>query len=413
MSGPSGGAGAPAGADGSAAASADRRLRGRLATVLKVLVAVAILAFVATRIPWSDQLIWRGEGEARVEGRIEGDWKQAAIVFRPGESASLEGLPAELRARVVEGRTLERGQALDWQPGLPRVFGEVRPAGLAAALAFLFLGVFLTATRWWRLLTAAEVRATWFATLRLTSLGFFFNIVVPGLTGGDLIKAVLVARENPGRRAAAVVSVFVDRFVGLFTLVGLGAVVILVVGGDFAPLRTPVLLLMAGGVLGALVYTSRPLRRLVRFDGVVARLPMAASIQRLDEAVLIYSRHKLALATAVLISAVNHLTAIAGILFLGRAFGDVLLGFWEYVALVSVGNTASSLPIAPGGWGWGEAIYGYLFERLGASATIGVAVSVSYRLCLMVIGLVGGLFLLVPGTRAEIAEIEQMEQGAA
>ena len=60
-----------------------------------------------------------------------------------------------------------------------------------------------------------------------TAIGLFFNIVVPGLTGGDLVKAVLAARDHPERKAAAMISVLVDRLIGVLVLVLLGAVAIL------------------------------------------------------------------------------------------------------------------------------------------------------------------------------------------
>jgi uncharacterized protein (TIRG00374 family) len=253
-----------------------------------------------------------------------------------------------------------------------------------------------------------DVRTSWYASLRLTSLGTFFSIVLPGLTGGDLIKAVLAARENPGRRAHAVVSIVVDRLLGIGTLVLMGAVVIVVAGGELSVLRTPVLLLLGAGVLGALVYTSAALRKLVRFDALVARLPMAAVLKSLDDAVLLYSRRKRVLLGAFGLSLANHATVIAAVLMLSRAFGDELLDAFDATAVVSVCNTVSALPIAPGGWGVGEMVYGYLYGLLGSQPARGVAVSVGYRLCTTVIGLAGGLFLLLPGARAELQDVEAL-----
>jgi len=378
---------------------------------LKFVFVLAVLAFVATRVPWKDQLIWSGAADSGVvQGQLEGDWKLDSVVFRPDGDVPASA-PQELRSALAEGTPLQRAEGLDWQPGMPRVFGEVRPQGLLAALGLIFVGVFVTSTRWWMLLLAAGVRARWYDAVRLTSLGLFFNIVVPGLTGGDLVKAVLVAKENPGRRTAAVVSVFVDRLLGLFTLLAMGAGVILAVGGEFAEVRTTVLFCVAGGLLGALVYTSGPLRRMVRFDALVSRLPMGGAIAQLDQAVLIYSRHKLLLLGCFVISIGNHLMVILAILALGRAFGDQVLDVFDYVIVVSVGNTISALPVAPGGWGVGEAIYGYLYTRLGAGATLGVATSVGYRLCNMAIGLLGGVFLLLPGARDERAQLDKLRHG--
>ena len=86
-------------------------------------------------------------------------------------------------------------------------------------------GILFTAIRWWRLLAAAGCPTTLFNAVRLTFVGLFFNLVMPGLTGGDLVKAVAVARENPDRKAGAVMSIAVDRLLGLFVLALVAALV--------------------------------------------------------------------------------------------------------------------------------------------------------------------------------------------
>ena len=90
------------------------------------------------------------------------------------------------------------------------------------------------------------------------------------------------------------------------------------------------------------------------------------------------------------------------------AFGvpTSLIGWWDYVAIVPVANMVSSLPLAPGGWGVGELIYAFLYDLLGASVALGVAVSISFRICQIFLGLVGGLYLLRPGASAELHEAE-------
>jgi uncharacterized protein (TIRG00374 family) len=397
--------------EGSEGAPAKGRLE-KLGGLKYVFVAV-LMGFVATLVPWKDQLAWKGEaGSGSAKGEIVGDWKLDEVRFRP-EGDALGSAPAAVRDALASGAPLRRSKELDWQPGMTRVFREIEPRGLVYALGLIFAGIFICSTRWWLLLGAAGVSARWVDAVRLTSLGIFFNIVVPGLTGGDLIKALLVAKENPGRRTAAVVSVFVDRALGLFTLLAMGAVVILTVGREFSEVRGPLLVCVVGGLVAGIVYTSAPLRRLVRFDAIVRRLPLSGAIQRLDEAVLIYSRHKLVLLLSFLISAANHVLVICAIFFLGRAFGDRVLEWLDYVIVVSVGNTVSALPIAPGGWGVGEAIYAYLFTRLGGAATLGVATSVGYRLCNIAIGLLGGLCLFLPGAKAERARIEELRHGAS
>lgn len=383
--------------------------------LLRPLVAVAVLFFVARSLPWRDRLEWTAGGETTVlTGSIEGDWKLDTVRFHPDEDSVAEpgAWPASLREAFDGGPIeAERGDVgesvrVDWKPGLPRAFGGMEPLGVAAAMVLFVTALLFGVTRWWRLLTLAGCRTRWTACFRLTYLGLFFNIVVPGLTGGDLVKALMVTRENPRKRAEALVSVVVDRIIGLVVLTLLAGVVILMLGEVFAELRLPVLILLLVSLVGAFAYVNPSLRRALRFDALLAKLPLGDKLKTLDEAILLYSRHPFELVWATLLSLGNHVFNIVGVYALGVAFGVSDVGLWDYMALVPVANIVSSVPIAPGGWGVGELAFRELFLMVGASATLGVAVSVTFRLCQMSLGLLGGLFLLLPGERVDLAQME-------
>ncbi len=387
---------------------------------LRPLFAAAMLAIVAYNVPWRDRLSWKGShGSADVAGTIVGDWRASRIAFEvaPGEKLDADW-PVALAARLAEPGPVALNReslaqdpglaagTLAWRPGMLRAFREMDPKGVWIALGFLLLGALVSITRWWRLLAVAGCAARWTSALRLTFLGFFFNLVVPGLTGGDVVKAVLVVRENPERRADALMSVVVDRVLGLLVLMGLATAVVLFSGERFLELRLPVTLTFVAMVLGLWVVLHGLPRRILRIDALLARLPLKEQVQSVDRALRIYFAHPLELAFALALSAANHLSVAAGVCALGRAFGDSL-SYIDYVGVTSIANAVSAVPVAPAGWGVGEAAFGYIFGLLGAAPTLGVAVSVTYRLLMMGIGLLGGLFMLLPGGRDVRREVEE------
>jgi uncharacterized protein (TIRG00374 family) len=404
------------------------RRRGRLGAVLRVLFGLVVLALVARTLPWSDELVFRaGEGkDARsleLAGQIEGPWTGDAVVFRvePGQAAD-PAWPAEARAAAAAGGALSvrrgpfdpaLGGAYDWRPSMPRAFREMDPKYLARAFLFFTLAMSCAVSRWWRLLALVGCRTSWLNAWRLTFLGTFFNLVVPGLTGGDVVKGVIVAHENPGRRSEALVSVVVDRLIGIVALAVLALAVILCSGDAFAELRLPVLLFVGAAVAGAACYVSRPLRRLVRFDALLARLPFSDKLRALDQAVLTYGSRPPEIALAFAVSLMNHALVTLGFVALGRAFAVSGVSLREYFVLVPIGNMVTALPLAPGGWGLGEATFKMLFEMSGGEGSLGVAVSVTFRLCQLVYGLVGGVFLLLPSARTELhaSEAEAQAEG--
>ncbi|MHC4379168.1 MAG: lysylphosphatidylglycerol synthase transmembrane domain-containing protein, partial [Planctomycetota bacterium] len=292
----------------------------RLLRFLQPLIGVALLAFVAWLVPWRDELVVKVEGQANVEvpGAIDGDWKGDAVSFEVGES-TLSELPTGVSADGAlsltrledgtwtrEGLTLDEGVQWELTPGMPRLLSTVDPLGMLWALLACFTAVLCGITRWWRLLRLAGCDVRWFDSFRLTYIGLFFNYVLPaGLTGGDLVKAVLAVRENPGKRADALVSVVVDRLLGLFALAVLATVVIFARGETFAELRLPVLAVALAMGGGGFVYINRPLRRLIGFDALIAKLPLGQKFAELDRAVMLYSSKPLEMVLAFALSLGN------------------------------------------------------------------------------------------------------------
>lgn len=374
-----------------------------------------VLGFVALNLPWTDQLVVPLEGNESVvvEGTIEGDWRGQVVSFQPDAEveqrmrAGLDEGPLAL-TRAEDGKWLGGERPFDLRPSIQRVFRDVKPWGIGLAFAAMFMALLCGITRWWRLLRLAGCEVRWADSFRLTFLGLFFNLVVPGLTGGDVIKAILAAKENPGRRADALVSVVVDRVLGLGMLAALATVVILFLGPPFDEVRPGVALVLIVMVGGALSYVNPKLRRWLRFERILDALPQSEKLKQVDSAILTYTRHPGEIALALVFSLGNHFFAILGIVVLSIAFGvstDVI-GVLDYFALVPVATMVSSLPLAPGGWGVGEAIFGYLYSLMGAGAALGVAVSISFRIVQILLGLAGGLYLLKPGASAELHEAE-------
>ena len=92
----------------------------------------------------------------------------------------------------------------------------------------LFDGVLLMASLRWRLLLKAHgIDYSLHDTFALTLIGLFFSQVMIGTTGGDMVKAYVVAREQKEQRSAAVISVLFDRALGLFVLLMVALVAIL------------------------------------------------------------------------------------------------------------------------------------------------------------------------------------------
>ena len=388
--------------------------KNRLFGLIRIGLAFLILGYIATTLPWEDELVLHsGDETSSVVGVIDGDWKTDTVDFLVAEDAGALGdaWPEDARAKSAAGEpfTIERRgndtDGYDWQPSITTAFRDMNRAKLAYAMLLFIGATFLIATRWWRLLAIAGCPTTWFNSFRLTYIGFCFNLVMPGLTGGDLVKGAIVAKENPLRRADAIVSVIVDRAIGLAALAVLAVVVILLSGDEtFRALKMPLIGLLAVGFIGGGLYVYKPLRKKLGLSALVDRLPLGDKLRSVDSAALTYLGHPLELAFATVLSFGNHLVVCIGVFYLARAIGidETQAQLRDFLVLAPVANMVSAIPLAPGGWGVGEFIYRELFIMIGLSGALGVAVSVTFRICILLgLGMIGSLFLLLPGVRAE------------
>ncbi len=391
-----------------------------------ILVAVLLVWAVARSVPWQDRLLitWEENGD-QVEyvGTIGGAWQEDQVQYKlsiPEVDAPAVG-PEEWLRHVMEGATATATQSeltvsaqsfefhhLEWRPGIPRVMRELRLSAVLPAFLILVACSLLVITRWYVLLLAVGCSTRWFQVLRVTYVGLFFNLVLPGMNGGDLARAYWIVKGHPEKRAVALMSVFVDRLLGLFAMTLLATLAIYTNDERFESLRLPVLAVFAAMFVGGLALINPHLRHLVRFDAIIGKLPGGEKMRSLDNALRLYASRPGAVGVSILLSMANHMGAASALYLLGQGLGDTH-GFLDYVCLATVVNTLSAVPLTPGGLGVGEMLSGSMLALAGGSYTIGVAASITYRVGLFALGLLGGLVLVLPGgaaIRKDMAEAE-------
>ena len=293
-------------------------------------------------------------------------------------------------------------------------------------LSVIFIGSCISIVRWHLLMRSVGLDSRLWATFRIGWIGIFFNNVVPGLTGGDLVKAIYITREHPTQRTDAVISVIVDRIVGIVALALIAAVVI---PFDFARYHSVALGIygfLAAAGLGTVLVLSRRVK--ARLRGLLERFGRGGGdgtglLSKIDRAVSMY-RDRLGMLTLALgMSFVVHMLLISGIWFFAdalshgnaapapvpgetveqrqhelAALGDV--GLATHCSMIPIIMIISSLPIAPAGIGVGEAAFVYFYGTVGVAQSEATALSLTYRFTTIVISLFGGVLLLFDRRRA-------------
>jgi len=273
----------------------------------------------------------------------------------------------------------------------------------------------LAGARWVLLLRVQGVSLSVARTFALLLIGLFFNFFIPGGTGGDVVKIYYLLKETHGQRAAAILSVLVDRILGLIGLIILAGVIVAwkwewLLSTPTTAQGVWTTLFILGFAVSGIAFSFA-----VTGFGLVHLLPSSfPGRERLAELAMAYNlygrawRHALgALALSIL--------AHAGYFFIFycaaeafRSDGVRTPTLGELFSVMPVVNTIAAMPISLGGLGIREGLFEvFLGQLCGVSNALAVLISSTGYLLTLVWGILGGAIYLLyrPSEHARLREI--------
>ncbi len=243
---------------------------------------------------------------------------------------------------------------------------------LAALLYFLFCPVLLGTLRWKTLLEGAGYLLNWKRSIQLQMTGFFFNTVMPGAVGGDIIKIAYVIRDNQGRsKSQAMVTVLLDRIVGLSGLFLVGWLMILTHFEAVSSQKQlwPIITLMGGISLGFCIFYTAALyhyKGVDPFSRILSlSVPGFALLNKLYTAVRVYRYARSKIIFSIVYSMIIQFCSLLLFYFMTVKVlhSDVPLS--SIATIFPVGILTTAIPITPGGLGVGHVAFDRLFSIVG------------------------------------------------
>jgi len=237
---------------------------------------------------------------------------------------------------------------------------------LLLGVLFCILAMIIPMFRWWILTRMQRLPLGAFDTIRLNMIGDFFNIFIPGGSGGDVIRAAYAIREFPERRAQALAVAFVDRGLGLHALLLLSVCLFSFQPHllDTNPGIWPLVLFVTGLLI---VGTLSPLLLLLeRTKDIVARLfgRVLGGVSAWKETMELYRHQPGLFFLAYAFSIGIALSNILAIHFMMLAVGSTPTVF-ESLSIAPLVILANCLPLTPGGVGIAEGTSAGLYALMG------------------------------------------------
>lgn len=245
---------------------------------------------------------------------------------------------------------------------------------LAATLGTWFVvSVALSSSRWRILLRIVDVELGAPRAAALQLMALFFNGVVPGNVGGDLMKNLYVAGKSPrATRKTLLALVLVERLVGLSGLMAMASVIVLCNLPSLlaeSSLRAPLIALACMAV--ALVAGPLALLAGLHLDSVRRALDRAALwhplVAKICAALALMRTHRTRILQSLGLSMLIHGACMGYFTLLSGIYGDPGLSLPRVGVLFPLGILSVVLPVSLAGLGVGHLAFEQLFRMVGAA----------------------------------------------
>jgi uncharacterized protein (TIRG00374 family) len=291
--------------------------------------------------------------------------------------------------------------------------GKANPIWLVPAFLSFGLVLVCAAFRWQLLMRVQGISLSWFRVWQLVMIGMFYNLFLPGGTGGDLVKIFYAVREAPKSKSAVFLSVVVDRLAGMFALILVSSGVFLVFFKELTVLpmvrgfTVAVCVIFAATLV--LVAVGLIVDRFHLASRIPATMPGHAAILDTARAFSVYARDWKAVVAAVLISLPLNLFIFSGAIFAATAFpGNP--GPAAMTSVIPVVNTISALPISLAGIGVREKLFSSMLHSLYATPEdLGVLISITGFAIMVCWSLIGGVVSMLYRSGAGAASMTEIE----
>lgn len=283
---------------------------------------------------------------------------------------------------------------------------------LGLGVMVFFLCTYVATIRWKILLAVQNIPMGWIRTWQLFMIGMFFNLFMLGSTGGDVVKMFLTMRETRSHKTAALLTVFMDRVIGMMALI-LISVAFLYFRYDIlshtpasaALLQTLLWLLAATIVVTVGMFVSSGF-------GWVHYLPswtpMRGRLVELSAACHLYAKSWRLTIWAFVVSFPLFALFFLTFYCAARAFTDQL-GLVDIFSILPIVAVITAIPISVSGIGLRESLFVSLLAPFGVSAAVATLISVTGFLINTVGSLAGGVvFLLYRSSTHEVINLRDM-----
>jgi uncharacterized protein (TIRG00374 family) len=297
-------------------------------------------------------------------------------------------------------------------PALWQTLTSVQPGWFALSVVLMGGTLFLGVVRWRMVLRVQGLELPAGRATEISLVAHFFNSLMLGSTGGDLMKAYYAARETHHKKTEAVTTVFVDRLIGLWSMLLFAGAMMIPNAGLFlrGNRETQVAALLILGMLAAcsillvLAFRGGVSRHWAGARGWLRRLPKGEHLERSLEACRLFGREPWFLTRTLGVSMLLNLVCVIQWQVVGWGLG-LAIPTTAMLAVVPTVICIAALPLTPSGLGVRETLFVYLLDN-PAIATKGLSLALLAYLGFLIWSVLGGVVYMLFRERHQLSQAE-------
>jgi uncharacterized protein (TIRG00374 family) len=276
---------------------------------------------------------------------------------------------------------------------------------LTGALALVFARVVISAYRWQILLTSKNISAPLGTLACFYLVGHFFNMFLPTVLGGDVVRGYELARWS--RRAVdSAASVVMERLLGFMALFAICWISLLF---GYSALQgtnaVPIVAALSGAfvLLLVILLSRRSMARILSLAGVIRRWNVTDRLRQAYDRFHSFTARKDVLAKAFLMSVLFQLLGIVSTYLISEALG-LAVPFAYFLIVMPVIWVIMMVPISVSGLGVREGAFVLFFTQSGVSTEEAILLSLLFFGLTVVVALVGGVVYAWGGYKPKWSE---------
>jgi len=248
--------------------------------------------------------------------------------------------------------------------------------------------------KWRYLLRAQGNTISLWALFCIYNIGAFWGLFLPSSLSTDVVRGYYLSKRTENAELSAS-SVVVDRMMGLFSLLFCCLMSILIYSTTFSPevSRYVVVLSIVCLAAASAAFWEKIPEYLEKHISFFTQYPAGRKIIGMHKSFLSFKRYPVVMLTSFSYSLILQIIRVVTIYYTALAFG-IETELVKFFIVVPVTVIIMMIPVSVGGLGVREGSFVTMFSLVGLNVNESFAISGTNSIMVTVIGLLGGVFFL-------------------